>query len=246
MDIGSFLDLYACNPATLMDIGNSTTVTEINGTHMAGRSDAHVQVLIVDGGHENLTTIPEGIENSFDIEGLEWRNGNLSTIDSSTFRPWPNLFYINLGGNKIVSLDGDLFKHTRKLLWIYFDANLLEHVGEGLLTGLTDLMEVEFNTNPCTSGYANNPEDIQELNYQLPIDCPPLAITTDPPTTTISTFSCTNNEDSQEIKKMIGELQKQMKDEMKKMMDLMMEKLEKAVREVNSNNCSCQEKSETE
>lgn len=55
-----------------------------------------------------------------------------------------------------------------------------------MLTDLTDLMMLDFASNPCINAYSNDPEYIQELNIQLPIHCPPLTTTPDPPTTTLT------------------------------------------------------------
>lgn len=138
---------------------------------------------------DSLATIPAGIENFFaNLERFFWWNGNISTIDSSAFEPFKSLSILELGGNKLVSLEGDLFKHTPNLHEIYFDFNLLEHVGHDLLSGLTELVRVDFRRNPCIDKHATTPQTIQELNDQLPIQCPPI-ITPDPPTTITSTTS---------------------------------------------------------
>lgn len=227
--IGSF---YTCR-ATAISVENASTVTDISGTHMEGRTKADVKGFSM-AGNEILAAIPDGIEKFFEnLQNFEWSNGILSTIDSSTFEAWPNLTYIDLSYNKLVTIDGDLFQFTRKLQWISFYDNKIEHVEHDLLSGLTDLEWVNFQYNHCINRLANIPQQIQELNLQLPLECPPLATpdpptttatTTapDPPTTTISTTTssttgkpndcpirCTINEEADEMKKTIAELQKQ-------------------------------------
>lgn len=248
--------IYICG-ATITNVEDPTTVRNINGTHLAGRSNEDVRGFSV-FLHDILTTIPTGIEKFFaNLELFAWDNGNISTIDSSTFKPFPSLLFISLGNNKLISLDGDLLQHSRKLREIEFHGNLLEHVGHDLLTGLTDLTYADFESNPCINIRANTPEAIQELNRQLPIKCPLNPIiecpTTcmideimdriaeleraDPQTTTISApdpnecpSGCASNvevrgmerqirdemksmvKEVQELKEMIVELQRQMKD----------------------------------
>lgn len=180
----TFGSFYTCG-GTVISAENATTVTDISATHMEGKDHEDVKGFYASSNHLMLATIPAGIEKFFaNLEFFEWANGNLFSIDSSTFEPFPNLLVINLGGNKIVTLDGDLFQHTRKLRQIDFVSNSLEHVGHDFLTGLTDLEFVNFSWNPCIDASARTPQQIQELNLLLTIQCPPLAIA---PSTTTST-----------------------------------------------------------
>lgn len=241
-------DWYTCD-ATLTTAGNPTFVTEVSGTHEEGKVNVDVKGLIVNN-HRILTTIPTGVETFFtNLEGFEWYDGSISTIDSSTFAPFPNLLVIYLGTNKIVTLDGDVFLHTRKLREIYFNFNKLEHVGHGLLNGLTDLTYANFQGNPCFNAHASTQQKIQELNLQLPIQCPPATLAT----TTIATTSepkecadtCTINTEVQKMKESVEENERRMRDEMKNMvkeadeMKDRIEELEKKMREVNSDPRSC-------
>lgn len=171
---GIYNNYYVC-AATVISEENPTTVTEINGTHLTGFNNAfnndHVKGFWMQ--NENLSSTPKGIENFFpNLEEFAWYSG-ISTIDSSTFKPFPELLRIGFGSNKIVSLDGNLFQYTRKLQEINFSRNKLEHVGHDLLKGLT--ATVLFGSNPCISARAYSIEEIQELNLLLPIRCPPLA-----------------------------------------------------------------------
>lgn len=170
---------YSC-AAMLLSTEDPSSVTDVIGTHMQGRENEDVKAFWATGGHEHLTQIPKDIENFFgNLEYFYWESSlslsksGLSTIDASTFENFPNLLLISLSSNKLVTLNGDIFHHTPKLRWIYLDNNLLKTVGHGLLTGLADLTGVWFEANPCTQSNANTPQQIQELNLQLPIQCPP-------------------------------------------------------------------------
>lgn len=227
--VGTF---YSCW-ATVVSVANPTIVTDITGTHVAGKTNADVKAFYT-SSHKILTKIPSGIESFFpNLEVFEWTFGNISTIDSNTFTPWPNLLRIDLGWNKIVSLDGNLFQYTRKLQLIFLNLNSLEHVGHDLLTFLTDLTWVSFSSNPCINMNADTPQKLRELRTQLPIQCPPKPMECpstcmidemmgriaelerpDSPTTTISTstecpITCTSNEETQGLKEMIDDLQRQ-------------------------------------
>jgi Leucine-rich repeat (LRR) protein len=95
----------------------------------------------------------------------------LKTISADDLKQFPKLEILFLNMNKLVSLDGNLFQHTRKLQSVDFYANELEHVGENLLTGLENLKYASFQNNPCIDIYANTHQKVQELNDQLPIKC---------------------------------------------------------------------------
>lgn len=214
---------YICH-ATIISVERPSITTNISGTHEAGKVNADVNNFWVEN-HRILTKIPNGIEQSFaNLQVFLWRDGRISTIDSNTFKPFPNLLIIYLGYNQLVTLDGDLFQHTRKLRELFFESNLFEHVDHDILTGLTDLTFADFSSNPCIDAWADTPEGMQELKLQLTIQCPPLVIEcprtcmidevmerieklerpdTDCPST------CTSNDETDEMKTRMDEMQSQ-------------------------------------
>lgn len=244
---------YQCS-GTIIDVENPTLITDVIGTHLAGRTHADVKSFSV-FNHQILNAIPSGIENFFpNLEGLEWFQGNITTIHSSIFKPFPNILVFSLERNNLVTIDGDLFQYTRSVRWIYFGSNMLANVGHNLMTGLTNLTEAYFNSNPCISASASTAQQVQELNLRLPIACPPLATTTapsttttpttssDPATTTISTT--TESNDCPSTCTLYDESRRH-SDESDKMMEIIIEmqkqivELQKQVIELNSNPCSC-------
>lgn len=216
----NIVGLYTCR-VTVINMVDQAAVSKVTGTHFSDRNNADVKGFWI---LENkvLSIIPIGIETFFvNLEAFQWSSGNISSVESSTFQPFPNLLHIDLGDNKLVTLDGNLFQHTRKLQTIYLDTNSLMHVGHDLLTGMTDLTFAYFQGNPCIDAEANTKQQIQDLNLQLPIQCPPSTNSTDPPTTThpattiTSTTSesnectvrCTSNEEADEMKTRIDVLE---------------------------------------
>lgn len=108
---------------------------------------------------------------------IDVANTKFQTISAEDLQPFPNLVYLNSIGNALISLDGDLFKYTRKLKYLTIYDSQLQHVGYNLLTGLDDLQEADFRSNPCSGMYATTKEGIEVLNRELPISCPPLDTT---------------------------------------------------------------------
>lgn len=151
-----YTPLYTCR-GIVISMENPTLVTKMSGNHEAGREDSDVKGFRIIGDQINLTTISNGIGNFFaSLQVFSWTYGNISSIDSRTFRHFPNLLYIDLTQNRIVALDGDLFQFTRKLRWIHFDSNSLQHVGHDLLTGLR-LKGCKFpfeSVHQCKSHYS--------------------------------------------------------------------------------------------
>lgn len=165
--------IYTCKGSDITR-ENPAVITSITGQHLPGRTNSHVTGFLI---HLNnfLTTVPDGVENFFpNLELIIWEAGILTSINARLFEPFPNLKIVGFNGNKLVSLDGDLFKHSRNLQEIYVNGISLEHTGIGLLTGLNDLIFVEFRGNLCVDILAIQPHEIQQLKFQLINQCPPL------------------------------------------------------------------------
>jgi vacuolar-type H+-ATPase subunit I/STV1 len=87
-----------------------------------------------------------------------------------------------------LSIDGDLFKHSQQLRWIFFGSSPTQHFGYNLLTSLQHLEVVDFYEIACMINiFANTTEAIQEVNRILPIQCPPLTVESTTLSTTTST-----------------------------------------------------------
>lgn len=190
---------YSCQ-STIIDAGNRTTVHEIAGEHMGGRSYSDVEVFRI-WNFQVVNQIPLGLGGFFpNIILVDWFRGNLTTISAFHLEQFPNLIMLNLEHNNLVSLDGDLFRHVGLLEWIAISDNMLQNAGVGLLDDLHDLNTAHFESNPCISFFAGTPERIVELRSQLLIRCPPLATTSTETTTELEECSigCQSQIDSLE------------------------------------------------
>lgn len=161
---------YFCSP-TIAD-GDELVLLNVTGVHLKGKSNDDVKALdfYLPLPHSR---IPKGIEKFFpNLIGFQWNSRNLETFTSNDIKPFPELQVLSIWGNKLISLDGDSFKHTPKLVFVQFSANLLEHVGYDLLQELNDLTYVYFSFNPCIDMLAETPESIAKLKVKLQIQCP--------------------------------------------------------------------------
>lgn len=167
---------YKCE-AIVNIAGNDKFLVEVRGNHLVGKSDADVEALAI--RNQDLSKFPKGIEHFFpNLRIIFLHNSNLWSLSAEDLRPFPGLMYLNIDSNKIVSLDGNLFQFTPRLLYIDFEGNFLYHVGIGIFSGLNYLQTVNFKANPCINLLADAPHEIQQLNQQLPIKCPPLSVKT--------------------------------------------------------------------
>lgn len=162
---------YSCL-ATPISTEDDSSLIQVTGAHLGENNNTDVEVLgVVD--IDILRRIPRNIEMFFDnLIIMHWETKALEFINADDLKPFPNLKVFAIFDSMILSLDGDLFKHTPKLQIIFFTFNRIQHVGHDLLTDLNDLTEAYFESNPCISESAQTLEAVQQLNIQLPISCP--------------------------------------------------------------------------
>lgn len=166
-------DNYACD-TQINDIhgGNKENVTGVTGDHLGFRNNDDVKTLTI-SRQPLLTQIPKDIARFFkNIEGLEVRDCQLSSITSEDLRPFPALTVLNIEENNLVSLSGDLFVFTPNLIWLRSLDNRIQHVGYGLLDNLHNLKYASFSRNDCIDMSARNPAELAMLKEALRQLCP--------------------------------------------------------------------------
>lgn len=175
---------YECYTATIISLEDPSQVTNITGNRLPGKEDSDVGVFGM-RNEKNLEEIPRGIENFFPNLGFFiWMNSNLATVSAEILK-YPKLRKLNLSGNKLQSLDGNLLQNSIRLQTIYFHGNLIQNVGHGFIDQHLELTVAWFSANKCIQFNAGTSTEVTMLRSLLRSYCPPL--TTDPPTTTVST-----------------------------------------------------------
>lgn len=163
-------DLYLCR-ATVLDSGDPMSLEQVSASHPIGKSNFDVEALLVENA--DLPKIPTGVEKIFpNLKSIQWRNSNLLKIDADDLKPFPSLLSLAVQMNPLEALDGDLFRYNPSIKSIEFDNNQICYVGEGLLSGLSDLQLAQFEGNTCIDVKAETRTAIHELNEILPMRCP--------------------------------------------------------------------------
>lgn len=164
--------IYTCS-AKIVNNENPEMIEAIRGNHIADKCHIDVQGLVI--SEQVLKQIPMNVAAFFpNLTGVNFYDTELASLDSSDLEQFPKMIFLRVMKNKLVTLDRDLFKFNPILQYIDFDTNFLERVGTDILGNLESLQEADFRNNPCINKYADDPESIIVLNYQLPIKCPPL------------------------------------------------------------------------
>jgi methyl-accepting chemotaxis protein len=180
-----FGTLYSCRP-NITNYRNENLVEKVTGTHLSGNSFSDVKVLTIE--NKILNQIPKGIEGFFpNLKLIRLQRTNLKEISADDFKAFPNLISFSSWYNPLVKLESDLFKHTSKLQFIRFRNNLIEQVGENLLTNLRSLRKADFSGNVCIDFNAISRSEIEKLNEKLNENCLYLS------TTTLATSSTTES-----------------------------------------------------
>lgn len=116
---------------------------------------------------------PKSIEKFFpNLSRVDFFDGSLITITSKDLQPFPNLTSLSLSRQKIIILDGDLFKYTLKLEYINLSENAIQHIGKDFLKSLTKLTVFDFFSNTCYSYVAYNSTQLEMLKAGLEKNCP--------------------------------------------------------------------------
>lgn len=253
---------YSCNIDGIQN-PEIVEVTKIVGTHLSGRSNIDVEGFLRNNAGFLFVPFPRSLETFFpNLDAILLWSVGLTSISSGDLLPWPKLAYLSIYDNSIQTVDGDLLQNSLKLRHVNFDQNLIRNVGVGLLSNLNELEYVNFNRNPCINAVATSPQSIESLKVQLIAQCPPME-ELETTTVTVSTTTadscaanlCSINDEVEDLRAVAEELRLFAMEQAKRIEELSLfamqqvntndeqakriEELEKNVREMSSNPCSC-------
>lgn len=169
--------IYTCEDPRVVSFGDGKNIVEITGNHLEGMGNFDVRGFHTRSNYPaNLTEFPRNIGDFFpNMVYLGMLNTSIASVPSESLRFMASLEFFSFSHSDVTSLDGDLFALTRNLRWIWIDHHPLQHVGQGLLTGLSRLQRVDMDHNTCIDQRALSEGQIQDLKRDLLIQCPPLA-----------------------------------------------------------------------
>jgi len=175
-------NLYTCQVTKAY--GVNATLTAIKGTHLSGKTNEDVQGLELIDVY-SFDQIPINLDHFYpNLIAIEFSKGNLSSVTANDLKPFSNLKILSIWKNKIVTIEGDLFRFTPNIQWIYFNNNMITSVGSDLLSELSNLTYANFGYNPCISTVATGGAEIESLKTELLNKCPSLYTTTPAESTT--------------------------------------------------------------
>lgn len=171
---------YGCYNATVTDKNDPNYVSRIYGRHQEVVIEnktatlTHSDVRVFQLSHmTRLEKLPEGIVSYLpNLIGFRWEDDNLTQITANDLIPFPDLVALSFWNNKLHALDADLFKHTKKLVYINFSSNLINEVGYGILNEL-NVMEAYFQLNNCIDFIARGAAAMFQMKVLLHVKCPP-------------------------------------------------------------------------
>lgn len=165
-------NVYRCTVIEVNSI-ESTTLEKVVAVHDEGRSDYDVEYLWI--RDHLLPFVPNGIEQFFSrLRMVLFWSTHLLTISPEDLRQFPRLTHFWSYDNNITSLNSDLFAHNPRARLIEFQNNKIQHIGNDLVTRLSELTRLSFFGNPCTTEVASSREEVLQLAPRLSIYCRPL------------------------------------------------------------------------
>lgn len=134
------------------------------------------------GNHQNTTTLfinsqivhfmPHRIEKFFpELTEIAIINSKLKSINKSDLKHFMRLKSLDLRGNGLESLDGDLFEFNPEIEYINFSDNKIKFVEENVLNSLLKLKHANFLENICINDEATSKTKISILIEKIEKQC---------------------------------------------------------------------------
>lgn len=162
---------YTCT-ATPYEFEKNRTLEVVNGVHSTGKNISHVEGVYI-RNCVHFDYIPEGISQLFpNMIALTLYQCGLTTLYGYELEEYPKLEYFSAFNNKIVRIDGNLFRPTKRMRFVGFESNQLKSVGTNLLERLLFLEYGYFSNNLCINTYASSSSAVPCLVGQLRVYCP--------------------------------------------------------------------------
>jgi Leucine rich repeat len=159
--------------ARVVVIGDLQNVTDVSQNHLTGRSNEDVQGIVIE--NQALRFAPRNLNQFFpNLEAFDIYRSQIEVITKEDLENFSNLTQLNLPGNRIQSLAGNLLEGNPLLSAISFSENPIQHVDYKVFDHLEDLNTLSFMSTSCTSMFhMNNRGGVLHLMFMLLVSCPP-------------------------------------------------------------------------
>lgn len=171
-------NVYTCDNATVSSqCDQSDEIVGVSRGHMAGKSRRDVKMMHFKGYQSKLSKVPRKIGKYFpNLEVLRIPVSSLPEVHKEDFKGLKKLRILYLGGNKLTTLDSDLFQYVPNLEYLAFNYNPVSHVGYGILDQLPNLRILHGGPTNCKglgSVTDGNKKAIENFKNLLRTACPP-------------------------------------------------------------------------
>lgn len=158
------------NDSILYDDTYITSVSHSNKTLTKDSITKHFATL-----NKFYHFMPQRLSNIFDrLQGLEFVHSKLKVIRAKDMRMHIHLEYLNLRGNDLECIDGDVFYFNVKLKFISLADNKIRRIDTKMFQNLLNIQQFFLNGNYCYSYKANNKYDVDGMKEELSLYCAPL------------------------------------------------------------------------
>lgn len=162
---------YTCAAMNLNLTQPRQLITTVIGEHPVGAANDKVNTVLA--FEQVCDFFPVGLEKFFkNLTGIAIQKSGLKRISKSDLKPFGQLRSISLFGNKLKTLESDLFMYNPLLELISLFANQIKHVHPNVLNGLTRLKHAYFNSNVCIDEDGLTEEQIGKLKCKFTEKCP--------------------------------------------------------------------------
>jgi hypothetical protein len=166
-------DLYTCQTQNSQFPSNHT-ITETYGTHQAGKTNADVKAIYIQG-RNSIPFFPRGFTRFFpNVIAIHFGYAAFETLHGNELLEYgQQLQYFYLFYSALTTVSSQLFEARPNLALVRFEYNSLRRVGRELFTPLnvTLLKEVNFKNNPCISRWEVDESKIRALIDELRVVC---------------------------------------------------------------------------
>lgn len=167
--------LYECYGEFSKQCEHTPEVGAVTYNHLKGKGRMDVAIFrsVSDTKEQNFPSLPMNLGRFFPkLKVLHIPKINLERLANSDLKDFPQLECLTLRENKLTTLPGNLFQYTKQLVWIDFQKNEIEYVGEGIFKPTSKLRYALMNDLKCTNfPPVLEKQNIKSLERELKLNC---------------------------------------------------------------------------